>query len=142
MSCRRHNRTHGRRPAVAAVELAILLPLLAFLFVIAVDFGRVFYYSLTIENCARNGALYGSDPFAPSQSTYTSISDAALADATNLQPQPTVTSTTGTDSSGNPYVECTVSWTFNALTNYPGVPSTTNLTRTVRMRIAPKTPNN
>ena len=140
MSCRRHNRTHGRRPAVAAVELAILLPLLAFLFVIAVDWGRVFYYSLTVENCARNGALYGSDPFNPSQSTYASISDAALADAANLQPPPTVTSTNGTDSSGNAYVEVNVSWTFSSLTNFPGVPGTTNLSRTVRMRMAPITP--
>ena len=141
MSCKRHDRTHGRRPGVAAVELALLLPLLAFLLMICIDFGRVFYYSLTIENCARNGAIYGCDPYNPTQSIYTSVSDAALADATDLQPQPTVTSTTGKDSSGNPYVECTVSWTFNSLTNYPGIPSTTNLTRTVRMRIAPQTPN-
>jgi Flp pilus assembly protein TadG len=124
----------------ATVEFAILAQLLAFLFVIAVDYARVFYYSLTVENCARNGALYGCDPFNPSQSPYTSISDAALADASNLQPQPTVTSTNGTDSSGNAYVEVTVSWTFTSLTNFPGVPASTNITRTVRMRIEPITP--
>jgi Flp pilus assembly protein TadG len=140
MTFRRDQTRKGPRKGVGAVELAVLLPLLAFLFVIAVDFGRIFYYSLTVENCARNGALYGSDPFAASQSPYTSISDAALADATNLQPQPTVTSINGTDSSGNPYVEVNVSWTFASVTNFPGVPTTTNLSRTVRMRVAPITP--
>jgi Flp pilus assembly protein TadG len=140
MLCRTHHRTRSSRRGAAIVELALLLPLLAFLFVIAVDYARIFYYSLTIENCARNGALYGSDPFAASQSPYASISEAALADGSNLQPQPTVTSTNGTDSLGNAYVEVTVSWTFASLTNLPGVPSTTNLSRTVRMRIAPTTP--
>jgi hypothetical protein len=111
-----------------------------FLFVIVVDFGRVFYYSLTIENCARNGALYGCDPFAATQSPYSSISDAALADAANLQPQPTVTSTNGTDTSGNAYVEVTVSWTFTSLTNFPGTTNSAPLTRTVRMRKEPITP--
>jgi Flp pilus assembly protein TadG len=140
MFWRTNERTRCSRRGAAIVELAVLLPLLAFLFVIAVDFGRVFYYSLTIENCARNGALYASDPFAASQSPYTNISQAALADAGNLQPPPTVTSTNGTDSSGNAYVEVTVSWTFTTLTNFPGVASNTNISRTVRMRVAPITP--
>ena len=140
MPCKRHDRTHGRRPAVAAVELALLLPLLAFLLMICIDFGRVFYYSLTIENCARNGALYGSDPFEPAQSTYANITAAALADAGNLQPPPTVSSVNGTDALGSAYVEVTVSWTFAVLTNFPGIPTTTSITRTVRMQIQPVTP--
>jgi hypothetical protein len=96
---------------------------------------------LTVENCARNGALYASDPVAASQSPYTSTTQAALADASNLNPQPTVTSTNGVDSSGNSYVEVTVNWQFKTITNYPGVPNPVNLSRTVRMRIAPTTPN-
>jgi Flp pilus assembly protein TadG len=130
----------ARRRGVAAVELAVVLPFLAFLFVIAVDYGRIFYYSLTVENCARNGALYGSDPLAASQSPYKSISEAALADASNLSPQPTVSSRNGADPAGNSYVEVTVSWQFSTITNYPGVPSVTTLSRTVRMRVAPTTP--
>jgi Flp pilus assembly protein TadG len=137
---RLNNLVGKNRPGAATVELAVLLPILAFLFVIAVDYGRVFYYSLTIENCARNGALYASDPFAPSQSPYASVNDAALADASNLQPPPTITSINGTDTSGNAYVEVTVSWTFASLTNFPGVPGSTNISRTVRMRPAPVTP--
>jgi Flp pilus assembly protein TadG len=43
------------RRGAATVELAVLLPVIAFLFVIAVDYARVFYYSQVIENCARQG---------------------------------------------------------------------------------------
>ena len=39
-----------RRSGVAAVELAILLPLIALLFAIGVDWCRIFYHSVTVEN--------------------------------------------------------------------------------------------
>ena len=42
------------------MELAVLLPFLLFIFVAAVDFGRIFYYEVAVTNCARSGALYGS----------------------------------------------------------------------------------
>jgi len=130
----------GSRRGAAAVELAILLPFLAFMFVIAVDWARIFYYSVTITNYARQGALYGSDPIAMTQSPYTSIQQAALADGPTLSPQPTVTSSNGIDGSGNSYVAVTVSWPFSTLTNFPGVPSQVNLSRTVQMRVAPTIP--
>jgi Flp pilus assembly protein TadG len=120
--------------------LAILLPFLAFLFVVAVDFCRVFYMSLTLANCARNGALYAADPLTAAESPYPNYTAAALADAGNLSPTPTVTSASGTDANG-PYVEVTVACPFQTITNYPGVPSTVNLTRTTRMRTFPNTPN-
>ncbi len=129
----------GRR-GVAAVELAILLPFLAFLFVIAVDYGRVFYYSVTITNCARNGALYGCDPTGAINSPYLSIQQAALADAGNLSPSPTVTSQTGSDGSGN-FIQVTVTYPFQTITQFPGVPSNFNITRTVTMRTIAAVPN-
>jgi Flp pilus assembly protein TadG len=49
------DRAHRRRRAAAVVELAVLLPLLAILFVFAVDFARVCYISLTLTNCAPSG---------------------------------------------------------------------------------------
>lgn len=131
------NRGNQGRKAAAVVELAVLLPLIVFLFVIAVDFARIFYYSQVIENCARQGALYASDPKAPANNLYTSVQNAALADATGLTPQPTVTSTTGTDGAGNAFVSVTVSWQFQTITNYVGVPSSVTLSRTVQMRSAP-----
>src|SRR5262245_4334395 len=92
----------ARRGAVV-VEMAVLLPLLVFLCLIAVDFARVFYFSLTIANCARNGALFASDAYVRTESTYTSVEAAALADAFNLSDpanRPTVTETAGIDANG------------------------------------------
>ena len=127
-------RTGISRRGAAAVELALLLPVLLFLFVAIIDFGRVFYYSQTVENAARAGALYLSDDDAVATSPYANVHDAALADASNLSPQPAVASSNGTDASGNPYVRVTVSWSFHLLINYPGIGGTVNLARTLQMR--------
>ena len=124
------------RRGAAAVELALLLPLLLFLFVIAVDFSRVFYYSQTITNCAKNGALYGSN-LTTDISPYANLQAAALADAQSLSPQPTVASSTGTDAAGNNYIQVTVTWPFQSITGFPGMPSALHLSRTVQMRVAP-----
>jgi Flp pilus assembly protein TadG len=121
--------------------LAVLLPLLLFLFAIGVDYARVFNPYLTITNCARSGALYGSQSTAKSTDT-AGITAAALADAGDLSPSPTVTSTTVTDIDGNPCVEVTVTWTFQSLTNLPGIPSSLNITRKVHMRVQPTVPKN
>ena len=129
------------RRGAAVVELAILLPLLVFLFVIAVDFARVFYFSVTLTNCARAGAMYASDPTTSAESPFASTQAAALADATNLSPAPTVTSTNGVDGAGRPYVEVTAAYTFSTITGFPGVPNQVNLTRKVRMNVSASSPN-
>jgi Flp pilus assembly protein TadG len=128
-------RTPRIRAGTAAVELAVILPFLAFLFVVAIDFARVFYFSQVIEHCARNGAIYKSN-LTTAQSPYASLQDAALADAGGLSPQPTVTSATSTDAAGNSYVQVTVTWQFQSITAFPGMPSIVNLSRTVKMRVA------
>lgn len=134
---------YRQRRGASAVELALLLPILGMLFVFAVDFARLYYHYSIITNCARNGALYASDPTAPLESSYASVTAAALADATNLNPQPTVSPPkTGTDNSGYPYVRVTVVYPFSTITNYPGLPNPINLTRTVQMRVATTLPNN
>ena len=136
----RDRRGHSR-PGVAAVEMAVLLPFLALMFAITVDFARVYYYDLTLTNCARNGALYGCS--SPTNSTDTAgIQAAALQDAANLATQPKVSSSTGTDAEGFPYVDVTVKWTFKSFTRYVGLKNSLPLTRTVRMRVAPKLPKN
>src|SRR5262245_23194902 len=100
MSRRRlHPTLHTRRGA-AAVELPVLLPFLAFLFVAGVDFARVFYHYLTITNCAANGAEYGSLDSAHSVDA-SGIEAAALKDATNLTPAPAVTSQVAVDDEGH-----------------------------------------
>ena len=136
------SRASGSRPAVAAVELAVLLPFLMFVFVVGVDFARVFYHCITLTNCARNGALYGS--IDPSYAKDTSgIQNAALIDAGDLAPQtPSVNSKTGNDASGYPYVSVTVTGTFQTITRYPGIPSPMTVARTVEMRVTPYVPAN
>lgn len=134
-------RAQIRRRGAATVEMAILAPVLAFLFVIATDYARVFYYAVTVADCARNGALYGADREDQAVDT-AGIETAALADAGNLSPTPTVSSTTGTDDAGDPYVEVTVTYTFQTITRYPGLPASVAVTRMVRMRVAPLLPDN
>jgi Flp pilus assembly protein TadG len=136
------NRRHVRpaRRGVAATELALLLPFLCFLFVIAVDFSRVFYFDLTVENCARNGALYGAqNPTTALDET--GIKTSAQQDAGNLDlTQLTVKSTT--DSPTTPTtVTVTVTYPFNTITNYPGVPSSMTLSRSLTMKVPPLLPN-
>src|SRR5262245_5141846 len=136
----RQFRQHRKRRGAAVVELALLLPFLMLLFVLAVDFARVFYCSLIVNNCARAGAMYASDPVAAAESPFASLQAAALADATNLSPQPTVTSVQGTDALGQPYVEVTVSYPFTTVTGYLGSVGNVQLSRKVRSAIAPTVP--
>ena len=54
VSCKRRN---GMRRGGAAVELAGVLPILVFCTMASVDFARVAYVQVTLQNCVRNGAL-------------------------------------------------------------------------------------
>ncbi len=128
------------RRGVAAVEFAILLPFLVFALLVVVDFCRVFHYSITVSNCARNGALYGSADWKHATDA-AGIRTAAKADAKSdldLQ-QMDVAPAAYIDGSGA-YVAVTVSYPFTTITQYPGSPRQTNLSRTVRMSVVPNTP--
>jgi Flp pilus assembly protein TadG len=127
------------RRGVAAVEFAVLLPLLCFAFVVAVDFCRVFYYSVTVSNCARNGALYGSADQAHA-SDASGIDAAARKDAGDLDRQKLNVASTTEASGGSTYVNVTVKYPFATITRYPGVGGEMMLTSTVRMRVVPATP--
>jgi len=152
-------RKRAARQGAQVVELALLLPFLAFMFVITVDWARIFYYSITVTNCARNGAMYMAcqqsarttfSPYTDSGlvnlyvNSANPVNDAATADAPNLSPAPTVTTNTGSDTYG-PYVEVTVSYMFHSVTGFSvgsfSVPSSTNLTSTCRVYVCQETPN-
>lgn len=130
------------RRGAAVVELAILAPLLVMLFVIATDFARVYYFSLTLTSSARAGALFASDPATQLESPFDSTTQAALADATNLNPAPVITEVHGTDLGGRPWVEVSAEYTFETITGFPGIPDNLKLTRTVRMYVSAITPSN
>ena len=138
------NRCREARRGAAAAELAFLAPFLVFLMLIATDFARIFYTAVILDNCARNGALYESDPYYRAESPYKSTSEAALADAVNIDQATnpaSVTSTTGVDQNGKPFVAVTVSCRFRTVSRFPGIPSDVDLSRTVRMAPAPLNPN-
>jgi len=135
----------GRRRGSAAIELAVWLPLLVFVLIVAIDFCRLFFHYTIITNAARNGALWASDRHAngmvpnsmvpPSWSPYATVQDAALADANDLSPAPTVLPPTyGTDGQGNPWASVTVQYQFNMISTYLGF-SNVNLSRTVTMPV-------
>src|SRR2546425_357122 len=131
-----------KRRGVAAVELAVLAPFLAFLFVVTVDFARVFQYQTTIQNCARNGALFGCNLRSYQESgwvgSYDTISSATLADGASLNPPlaaSQVQVTNGKGSDGNANVTVTVTYPFRTITQFPGFGTTVNLTAKVSMRV-------
>lgn len=136
-----NGRRHQRR-GTAALEMAITLPVLVLITVIAVDYARLFYHYNTITNCARNGAMYASDAYSPLRNRFASYQDAALADGQSLSPPLTadlITMTSGTDAGGD-YVEVTVDYQFPMVTSYLGF-GTVELKRSVRMRVAPAVPD-
>lgn len=133
--------TRQSRPGVAAVELALMLPLLALLFVVTVDFARVFYFSVTLQNSARAGAVFASDPHVAGESPFASVQEAALADAQNLSPRPTIAQSYGTDSAGRTYVEVKATYTFTTITKLLGIHKEMKLSRAVRMYPSAITPD-
>src|SRR5689334_18845071 len=77
-----------RRRAAAAVEMAIVLPFVALLFAVAVDFCRVFHCTQTVQGCAETAALYASGTALPPPNTSgeDAARQAALADGPVLDP--------------------------------------------------------
>jgi Flp pilus assembly protein TadG len=131
------------RKGVAAVELAFLAPLLALLFVITVDFARVFYYQLTLNDCARNGALFGADLRSYQETgwvnPYTDVTSLVVAGGATLNPPLTadqISIVKGKGSDGNPNVTVTINYSFTAITRFPGLSSPFNLKATTSMRVA------
>jgi Flp pilus assembly protein TadG len=138
-----------QRPGLAAVELALLLPFMMFLFLVTIDFARVFYYCVTLDNCACNGAIFGSNAYSSTawQGTggqITSIQAAAIADAANFRPALTTNNVTvknTTDADGNTVVKVTVSYTFTPIATLGVIPASFNISRTAQMRVAPDSPS-
>jgi Flp pilus assembly protein TadG len=150
------------RRGAAAAEFAVLLPLLAFLTLITVDFGRAIYTSITIDNCVHNAAIYGSQSFdnqnqqwisgdtqywqGPNSTAISTEQAALMVDGSNLSPpvdSTMINISSGTDGDGNPVAIVTIQYPFQLLT--PGLwalSGPVNLTRMAQMRIAPATPGN
>lgn len=141
---------------IIAIEAIIVLPIMIFILLIILDFGRVMHASITTTNAARVAAGYGA------QSTsyaidFTGMESMALADAINLKidayNSAAVSVTTericrcvdgvniscgsiSSCSSGfEVYVRSTASRDFRTLVSYPIIPNSVQLTRSATIRI-------
>jgi Flp pilus assembly protein TadG len=152
-------RSRPARRGNAIVETALLLPLLIGFFLFAIDFARILYYTITIENCVQDAALFGSLVFDnqnqqwvgnvqywanPNGTIVSQESAVCLLDGTNLNPPipgANISISSGTDADGNPVNLVSVTYTFNTIVPYPGIPSPVTITRSAQIRIAPPVPS-
>jgi Flp pilus assembly protein TadG len=125
-----------RERAQSLAELALLLPVLLAVMIVAVDIGRLYFAYVAVTNGARNGASYAALSATNAANT-SGIEDAVLQDTTSLSSDPSVSSTTGTDLDGNMYTRVTVEHAFDPLFEIPGFPLNITLRRSVQMRVSP-----
>lgn len=134
------SRTRRRRGG-AAVEFALIMPVLMSLVLGCVDFGRFAYDYISITNAARAGAGFGAmNPNTPA--TYSRwVSDVQQAVANDVGARPgftasSVTVTQTNDPGGLWRVRVTVPYQFKTVFywKWMGIPSTINMQRAVEMR--------
>jgi Flp pilus assembly protein TadG len=127
------------RRGAAAVEFAVLLPFLGLMFSAAVDFGRVYHVTQTLQESAFAGAMVasGTAQSSPTLGTATGAANAAIATASTLSP-PLQTSNVSVVT-GNPggTASVTVSYEFQLITPILGPSGTVTLQRTAVVNVAP-----
>ena len=130
--------TKIQRHGAAAVECALLLPLLVLLIAAAGDFARIYYNTQVIADCARVGALYLANPDVSDKSEYETAEAIVLECAKNLSPAPTVLVFQDKNATP-PFVEVTVTQKFSRLFPFvlPSVPPEIVVTRKSRARFFP-----
>ncbi len=138
----RRRRLNARRRndrGQALVELALIAPVLIILMLGVIDYGRVYFAYVSVTNGARIGADYASGSATRAADT-AGIKAAALGDTTDLLDQsptnPEVTVVTANDSQGQLYADVTMTYTFSTLFPWPGLPTSIDIERTVRSRVA------
>jgi Flp pilus assembly protein TadG len=120
------------------LEMAILLPFLAFLFLVALDFCRAFYTTQTVQNCASAAALYasGTARVASGTTTEQAAKQAAVAEGTLLNP-PLSADNVAVSMDGN-RATVTVTYNFSLITGFPGFSRTLPVVRSVTMQRLPR----
>src|SRR5688572_4349883 len=146
-------RRRGRRHEFghAAVELALITPVLMVLTVGAFDFGRIFYYTMAVTGAAHAGAQWGSMSAANASNTAgmtTRVENHAPGLGVTASPAPTRICRCGNGTATpNPqacnvgctgtlriYASVTARRTFSPIARIPGIPSTITIVRTAQMR--------
>lgn len=142
-SCRPHPRrvAASTRRGAAALEFAIVLPILLTILLGATDFGRFSHSRIAIINAARCGAAYASlNPYdsntgeAWKAGVHKAVMD-ELGETTAFEPaELTITTHVVADGGGLNRVSVQVSYPFEMLIDWPLLPPTLNLSDTVVMR--------
>lgn len=134
------------RTGSAAVELALCVPILAFLVMGAVDFARVFYLSVEVAAAARAGATFGSRSTTSVDDTagITLAATRAAPEAASLQVSTSKLcgcsdGTTGTCASVScspkyTYIRVQAQAAFATTCPYPGIPSSIPVSAVAQMR--------
>ena len=125
-------RPKSLRGAASAVELALVLPVLAVMALASLDFGRFASHHIAVTNAARAGAEYAiTNPYGPDEETAwrsrieltarAELSNQTGGDATRLTAATAVT----VERTGRRQVRVETTYTgFRTLVSWPGIPDT------------------
>ena len=127
------------------VEFALVLPLLAFLIIAMVDFGRGMAISMTLESAARSGAEYGGLFPQDTAGVTTAITEALgaglTADAVSAVPQcrcaGAVVDCSAVCNGGGAeiYLTVRVDYAYSPILPYPGIAASYPLSGTAEFRV-------
>ena len=138
-----------RATGQASVELALSVPLLIVLLLVVVEAGRVCVVAVSLSSAARAGVQYGAQSLTTVSDT-AGMQNAAKADAPNLTAMTatgsyycqcsdgTASTCLATDCATShrlTYVKVITSATYTPIVNWPGIPTSTNLTSQAIMRV-------
>lgn len=165
MRTRNWNRAIRRNRGGAMVEFALVLPALVLLCMAAGDFGRLYFHALTVVNAASSAVHWGSldsgfaaqsaemeDRAVKDASNLTGVTATssmfcdcppAAVDDFTTDPTPVDCSLAGVEGTctdgayGLPrvYVRTDVKQTFNTVGPYPGIPHSSEVSRSAYMRV-------
>jgi len=124
------------RKGAAAVELALVLPILLLVLFAGVDFARAYYYTQLVTEAAQKGADFASNWDLADQLPYSSLNEAALADMTNVRPAATVDVSTDW-APPTPNVTVTVTYEFQPVCSKFGLGDSFTIRRSACHRMHP-----
>jgi Flp pilus assembly protein TadG len=139
-----------RYQGILIIEFAIILGLLIFMFLAAGDFGRIFYAQIALENAVRSGASFGtrvggaylndSGILAAASADDGSLSGVSITIpartcvCTGGSPVACDGSCGGTDPTPKIFLTVQSDYLFEAITDFPGLPTSVPLRAKAVMR--------
>lgn len=119
------------------VETALALPILAVTLIGTLEGVRLLLATVALTSGVLSGAQYGA--LGSSYSTDTTNIAAAVRNETTpiggTSSNPTVTSSTATDSNSETYVTVSATYSWTSLFRYPGLPQSVSITRSAVMQV-------